>query len=192
MQNCYKKKKNRPLTKSLLGLTALLCSAGWEVIHDGSKLTWPTVCPKFWDFNTRLLEACRQLTKLVDCASTGLSPSELHYIYHTLWWEGSDWLKLDESQWSCQPHALVHPVPQKHVRTESKPPIIPFTQYSNFSHLIHVTTWILQFIHNCKAKKRQIHKQLSFLTIQYSSGKKSSHCICVVQRLHAARVAVLF
>ena len=139
---------NWPLTKCLLSLTAPSYSACWEV----------------------LLEACRQLTKVVDCASTGLYPSELHY--HTLWWEGPDWLKLDESQWSCQPHALVHLVTQEektvslHVRTESKPPVIPFTQYSNFSHLIHFTIWILQFIHNCQAKKHQIPKQLSFLTIQ--------------------------
>ena len=48
-----------------------------------------------------------------------------------------------------------------HVQTESKPPVIPFTQYSKISHLTHVTTWILQFIHNCQAKKRQIPKQLS-------------------------------
>ena len=126
--------------------------------------------PSCWDFTTRLLEPCTQLTKPVDCASTGLYPSELHY--HTLWWEGPDWLELDESQWFCQPHALVHPVPQEentvslHIWTESKPPVIPFTQYSNFSHLIHVTTWILQFIHNCQAKKCQIPKQLSFLIIQ--------------------------
>ena len=140
--------------------------------------------PSFWDFTTRLLEACRQLTQPVDCASTGLYPSELHY--HTLWWEGPDWLKLDESHWSCQPHALVHPVPQKektvslHVQTESKPPVIPFTQYSNFPHLIHVTTWILQFIHNCQAKKHQIPKQLSFLTIQLIYNAET-HWIFVIQ-----------
>ena len=67
---------------------------------------------------------------------------------------------------------IVHPVPQEekamslHVRTESKPPVIPFTQYSKFSHLTHVTTCILQFIHNCHAKKCQIPKQLSLLAIQ--------------------------
>ena len=93
--------------------------------------------PNFWDFTTRLLEPCTQLTKPMDCASTGLYPSELHY--HTLWWERTDWLKLDESQWSCQPHALVHYVPQEektmslHVWTESKPPVIPFTQYTQSS-----------------------------------------------------------
>ena len=46
----FEMSSNRPLTKSLLGLTALLSSACWEVIHDGSKLMWPTVYPKLLRF----------------------------------------------------------------------------------------------------------------------------------------------
>jgi len=162
---------NCPLTKSSLGLTAPLCSAYWEVIHDGSKLNQQTVCPKFFEI---LPPDC---WRHVDSSQNRWT---VHPQVVPIWTSlpysmvGRTWLA--EVRWismvlpascSCSSCATRREnCVSIHVQTESKPPAIPFTQYSNFSHLIHVTTWILWFIHNRQAKKHQIPKQLSFLTIQ--------------------------
>ena len=123
----------------------------WEVIHDGSKLTRPTVCFKLLRFYHQITHKTICTVHTEDC--THLSSLIILYI------------GKDQIGWSWKnvsgpaSHFLLFILCHKktkltlNVSTQSKPPVILFTQYSKFSHMTHVTTWILRFIHNCQAKK---------------------------------------
>ena len=92
-----------------------------------------------------------------DCASRGLFPSEL--LDHPLWWRGPNWLYQDPSQW---PNTLDPPTTDRtneerelclHTASTSRTPLLKLRDYSSFTRLKRVTSWILRFIHNCRSRK---------------------------------------
>ena len=92
-----------------------------------------------------------------DCASRGLFPSEL--LDHPLWWNGPDWLHQDASQW---PKQFNTPSPTAtdeerelslHVTTSTPSPPLKIENYSSFTRLKRVTSWVFRFIHNCRSCK---------------------------------------
>ena len=46
-----------------------------------------------------------------DCASRGMSPSELSQ--HHLWWQGASWLKQDEMEWPTREKITAEEVPEE-------------------------------------------------------------------------------
>ena len=54
-----------------------------------------------------------------------------------------------------------------HVMTQQRVPLIPLDQYSNFTRLKYVTTWILRFVDNCRLRgNRCVAQMRSFLSTQ--------------------------
>ena len=92
-----------------------------------------------------------------DCASRGVSPSEL--LEHELWWKGPPWLKLTPSYWPNQ-HSISVELPPEEEREiclvttiPSKQPVVPLDRYSTFTRLQRVTAWSLRFVNNCQPSK---------------------------------------
>ena len=88
-----------------------------------------------------------------DCASRGMSPSELSQ--HHLWWQRPSWLKQDEMEWPTREKITAEEVPEELRITltatqKASEPIVSFKQYSSYSQVIRITAWILRFIHNSK------------------------------------------
>ena len=87
-----------------------------------------------------------------DCASRGLSPSEL--IDHPLWWTGPAWLHLDPSEWPRQNSEIIKDDPLEqlepcfHTTVSDPMPLIPINKYSSFTKLKRITAWVMQFITN--------------------------------------------
>ena len=83
-----------------------------------------------------------------DCASRGLFPSEL--LDHPLWWNGPTWLHQDTSQWPQQ--STITPSDNTdeerelslHVITSTSSPVIKIEDYSSFTRLKRVMSWILR------------------------------------------------
>lgn len=92
-----------------------------------------------------------------DCASRGILPSQL--VNHPLWWHGPDWLQFHPSTWPAQDTEFSpDPASVEEMRTAplvslliSTPPSWDlFTQYSSWRKLLHVTAYIMRYIHNCR------------------------------------------
>ena len=94
-----------------------------------------------------------------DCASRGLSPSELRD--HKLWWTGPPWLLADPIHSPPQPSAAK----LKDLKeTEGKPIACNVlvtskaewleSRFSSYKTLLHVTAWIQSFAHNFLATIR--------------------------------------
>ena len=103
--------------------------------------------------------------------SWGLLPLEL--IDHELWWNGPLWLKLPSLNWQKQGQLPKTECAdeQKEIclltNVESKDPIIPVNHFSSLTKLTHVTAWVLRFIANCCAcKKNRQDCIISPLTVQ--------------------------
>ena len=87
-----------------------------------------------------------------DCASRGLFPVEL--LNHRLWWSGPEWLRCCQSKWPKQ--SVLQPnLPAEEVdelcslictTVDIAQPLVPFDQFSVFSHLKRVTAWVVRFI----------------------------------------------
>jgi len=85
-----------------------------------------------------------------DCASRGISPSEL--IAHPLWWQGPSWLRLGAPPRSTE---VINPeddeLPERRARIQAaavRPqPIEPkeITRFSSFTRLTRVITWCLRW-----------------------------------------------
>jgi hypothetical protein len=90
-----------------------------------------------------------------DCASRGISPSEL--LEHDLWWKGPPWLHFLSDSWpkQCVPPCESLPDEEKEVclmvLIQPKEPIIPLNRYSTFTRLCRVSAWTFRFISNCRA-----------------------------------------
>lgn len=92
-----------------------------------------------------------------DCASRGMSPSDLEQ--HALWWNGPMWLKLSEKEWpikSIQPSSEVELRAVSYIILNSSTNCCENDQllekYSSIKRLIRVTGFCLRFIHNCRKK----------------------------------------
>ena len=92
-----------------------------------------------------------------DCASRGMFPSEL--LDHALWWNGPAWLHQDPSQW---PKQLNLPPPESkdeekelslHTVLNPLTSVLNVNDYSSFTRLKRVTSWILRFTCNCHSRK---------------------------------------
>ena len=92
-----------------------------------------------------------------DCASRGMFPSEL--LDHALWWNGPTWLPQDPSQW---PKQLNLPPPESkdeekelflHTVLNPLTSVLNVNDYSSFTRLKRVTSWILRFTCNCRSRK---------------------------------------
>ena len=89
-----------------------------------------------------------------DCASRGMFPSEL--LSHNLWWRGPSWLQLGIHQWPKLSSLPPNPSSEadeicSHAAVVSTSSLIPLGRYSSYSRLVRVTSWILGFVHNCRA-----------------------------------------
>ena len=94
-----------------------------------------------------------------DCSSRGLLPSEL--VNHDLWWNAPDWLRQPSTNWPTQP--VLHSsellaIEERdiclHTVNKSTTPVLPLKQFSSFTHLKRVTTWIHRFVDNCRCKRQ--------------------------------------
>ena len=89
-----------------------------------------------------------------DCASRGMFPSEL--LSHDLWWRGPSWLQLGIHQWPKLSSLPPNPLSEadeicSHAAVVSASSLFPLGRYSSYSRLVRVTSWILRFVHNCRA-----------------------------------------
>ena len=95
-----------------------------------------------------------------DCASRGLFPSEL--LDHPLWWNGPNWLHQDVSHWPRQLNITSPIISEEerelslHTVTSTSSPALRIEDYSSFTRLKRVTSWIFRFIHNCHSRKHHI------------------------------------
>ena len=106
-----------------------------------------------------------------DCASRGMLPSEL--LNYELWWNGPSWLHHDPSQW---PKCFTAPPPESKdeerelsLHTVSNEPscLLNLSDYSSFTRLKRVTSWILRFTLNCRSRKLGTEpNHLTYLTTQ--------------------------
>ena len=99
------------------------------------------------------------LDNLADCASKGLSPSELRE--HELWWNGPPWLLHDPITISKQPQAAeLAALQEEEVRpsachvTIATPAEWFEHKFSSYRTLLHVTVWVKRFAHNFLASIR--------------------------------------
>ncbi len=94
-----------------------------------------------------------------DCASRGLSPSEL--LEHPLWWNGPTWLKQSPADWpkqsSIPPNESFEEEKEiaLHVTASPRSPVISLDRYSRFHQLKRVTAWALRFVKNCRERSSQ-------------------------------------
>ncbi|XP_075167525.1 uncharacterized protein LOC142239617 [Haematobia irritans] len=89
-----------------------------------------------------------------DCASRGITPSEL--TVHDLWWSGPSWLSLPQTRWPKQPDNSYETDLEirkssitVNVASRSEYPDI-LSKFSSLSKLTRVTAYILRFVHNSK------------------------------------------
>lgn len=100
-----------------------------------------------------------------DCATRGLSPSEL--LTHQLWWNGPEWLHLPSDFWPKPEFTLV--TNQDTLEIKSNPLNVLVTtekakhnnmdlleKYSCFRKLVNVMAYTLRFIHNLQENTRII------------------------------------
>lgn len=88
-----------------------------------------------------------------DIASRGEDPKRV--VDCTLWWEGPDYLKNDESKWPVIPNSKLILPELKVLTVNTKPEnkkseLIKFENYSNSSKLKRIFAYVLRFINNCK------------------------------------------
>ena len=130
-----------------------------------------------------------------DCASRGLSPSEL--LKHTLWWEGPQWLSLAPTHW---PPKLV--VKGKGVPEELRDvnlaavvnvsePVMFFDRYSSYTRLQRVTAWILRFIRNCQPShvmdQEQAKSNAPCLSVDELATAADTYLLKVTQEEHFSK-----
>ncbi|XP_054260025.1 uncharacterized protein LOC128984709 [Macrosteles quadrilineatus] len=132
--------------------------------------------PSFW-------QHISSLENPADVGSRGTAPQDL--INHTLWWNGPVWLCNSEENW---PKSVCKSLPEESipetkiltVNTLSAVPDEPFsllTRFSSWTTLLHVSAYLLRFIHNTRNKVKQIGN----LTSQ--EIKEAHNLICkLVQR----------
>lgn len=123
-----------------------------------------------------------------DCASRGIFPSEL--LHHDLWWQGPAWLKLASSDW---PKSDTLSRDTQHgdaeLRTVTcnlvviRQPLISVERFSSFNLYKRVTSWIMRFIRNCKARVKKTPISLGPLSTQELS-LAANHLYAVIQEAH--------
>jgi len=122
-----------------------------------------------------------------DCASHGLFPSEL--LAHDLWWNGPNWLLLDESKWpkqtSLPPNSLEDEGNEicLHVVSSAMNPVVPLNKFSSFTRLKRVVAWVMRFIHNCQSKKRN-HSLITGAPTVEELYQSETHLLSVLQEAH--------
>lgn len=101
-----------------------------------------------------------------DCASRGISPSDL--ARHPLWWSGPEWLQLSMAQWPHLDFSPVDiassdetkPIPLSVLTNTSQPTWDLLTSYSSWTRLQYVMGYILRFVDNCRHHDKR-HGNLS-------------------------------
>ena len=74
---------------------------------------------------------------------------------------GPPWLRLAPCNWPRRSNIPVDSVPEEEreislvTTVQTKQPIVPLDQYSNFTRLQRVTAWVLRFIRDCRASSRR-------------------------------------
>ena len=92
-----------------------------------------------------------------DCASRGLSPSEL--VEHSLWWEGPPWLRIDPFAMPVQPLLGSGSTPELKAVCLSVTPVPPTwieERFNSYHTLVHVNAWCHRFITNTKDSIRKL------------------------------------
>ena len=125
-----------------------------------------------------------------DCPSHGLLPSEL--LHHHLWWSGPDWLRLKPEEWPEQSPLPPNVASEEegelclHSVVSQLNPLVPMARYSTFSRLKRVTVWIIRFVDNCRARKKDTALITSPLTVG-ELDKAESYWVKLSQRAHFSR-----
>ena len=111
---------------------------------------------------------------LADPASQGLHPSELRNC--ELWWNGSEWLSKDDSEWSDMPRLSCKSKPDEVkvvsllVSFTTQPVLSIANKYSSFVRPTRVTAWMLPFPVQCKKK---VSNQGQAFSLLKSCGQQS-------------------
>ena len=125
-----------------------------------------------------------------DCPSRGLLPSEL--LHHHLWWSGPDWLRLKPEEWPKQSPLPPNVASEEegelclHSVVSQLNLLVPMARYSTFSRLKRVTAWIIRFVNNCRARKKDTALITSPLTVG-EMDKAESYWVKLSQRAHFSR-----
>ncbi|XP_071579938.1 uncharacterized protein [Temnothorax nylanderi] len=92
-----------------------------------------------------------------DCASRGLSPSEL--LQHHLWWQGPIWLQSRDKLYSQILPEEIGDLPEQrtHVHLASKDPEEDpnLLRFSGFQRLLRVTAWGLRWLNVLQSRHKQ-------------------------------------
>lgn len=108
----------------------------------------------------------RSKSNPADLASRGIDASEI--INNDLWWHGPSWLALSKTEWPGSQSLEVTEADKNAVRIERIPFVVAVVsidsfwianRFSSFTRLCLVTSFIMRFIRNCKAKRSENGKK---------------------------------
>lgn len=97
-----------------------------------------------------------------DCASRGISPSEL--VNHPLWWHGPSWLQLPSPAWPASNFTPIDVLSLDEVKSTPLTVLVTaprlqwdlLSRYSSWTKLLHVMAYILRFIVNSRRQGHQV------------------------------------
>ncbi|XP_068144891.1 uncharacterized protein [Drosophila tropicalis] len=140
------------------------------------------------DYPRRCWNHVRSEENPADCASRGLSPSQL--LNHELWWKGPSWITKPQSEWPLsEPHGQSftdmateerrQPITVLHGVLEDNIHELLINKLSSWSRLLRVTSYCYRFIERLRCKGA--HSDKTFLT---SVELQSARCLLLqhVQR----------
>ncbi|XP_054260682.1 uncharacterized protein LOC128985314 [Macrosteles quadrilineatus] len=128
------------------------------------------ISPESWHY-------VKSLDNPADCATRGLSPSQL--LSHQLWWKGPEWLYLSSDLWPKPEFSLITDQDTLEVKPNPLNVLVNVEKLENdrfdllekfscFRKLVNVTAYVLRFIHYLRGNAR-LAGQLSYKEI--SSAK---------------------
>ena len=141
-------------TDSTIVLSWLVGNPRRFKVYVGNRISYivELISPERWNH-------VRGLENPADCASRGLFPSEL--LNHTLWWDGPTWLLQEHAQWPEQTDLSPLQIKDEerelslHSTTSVPTPLLNVGDYSSFTKLKRITSWVFRFIRNSRSRQHE-------------------------------------